>query len=73
MNRNRIFNGLSALLLVMLSFSSPWALDKGRPRMLINNPVYDAGKIMQGETVTHIYSVKNLGEMPLEIKGVSPG
>ena len=72
MNRNRIFDGLVALLLLILSFASAWALDRGSPRILINETVYDAGEIMQGETVTHIYLVKNLGEMPLEIKSVSP-
>jgi hypothetical protein len=73
MNKNRILNALPIMLLVILSFSSTWALDGDSPRIVIKEPVYNAGKIMQGETIAHVYSVQNLGELPLEIKSVKPG
>ena len=40
--------------------------------MVIDNPVKDFGKVMQGETIKHVFSFSNKGSTTLEILSVEP-
>jgi hypothetical protein len=42
------------------------------PSMIIDNPARDFGKVMQGETVKHVFSFSNKGTTALEILSVEP-
>ncbi|MCU0468763.1 MAG: DUF1573 domain-containing protein [Arcicella sp.] len=41
------------------------------PVMQIDTPVVDLGKIMEGDTIMHVYNFKNTGNMPLVLSNVS--
>jgi Protein of unknown function (DUF1573) len=41
------------------------------PVMEIDSSAVDLGKIMQGDTITHIYHFKNTGNMPLVVSNVN--
>ena len=42
------------------------------PSIFIDNPARDFGKVMQGETVKHVFSFSNKGTTALEILSVEP-
>jgi Protein of unknown function (DUF1573) len=39
--------------------------------MQIDTPTVDLGKIMQGDTIMHVYHFKNTGNMPLVVSNVN--
>jgi len=41
------------------------------PVMTIDTPSVDLGRLMQGDTIIHIYNFKNTGNMPLVLSNVS--
>jgi hypothetical protein len=41
------------------------------PVMQIDTPTVDLGKIMQGDTIMHVYHFKNTGNMPLVVSNVN--
>ncbi len=43
------------------------------PRMVIEQAVYDAGTVWQGETVSHEFVIKNEGKRALKIFKAKPG
>ena len=45
----------------------------GRPVIVIKERVFNAGKIHQGETISHDFKVRNEGDAPLKIDNVKPG
>jgi hypothetical protein len=42
------------------------------PSMIIDDPVKDFGKVMQGETIKHVFGFSNKGTTTLEILSVEP-
>jgi hypothetical protein len=48
-----------------------WGQDKA-PSMVFDNLVKDFGKVMQGETIKHVFSFSNKGSSTLEILSVGP-
>lgn len=61
------------LLLSILIPVSYGADEKPGPRMLIVEPVFDAGKVNQGNIIKHDFIVKNMGNKELNITRVDPG
>ncbi len=49
------------------------APEGGTPRLVIATPVYDAGEVWEGDTVTHSFVVRNTGNGTLAINQVKPG
>jgi len=46
----------------------------GKPNMIINQAVYDAGKVLRtGNPIEHVFLVKNAGDANLNILEVKPG
>ena len=41
------------------------------PTILVDQPVFDFGKVPEGGVIRHVFKVKNTGGTPLEIKSVS--
>jgi len=46
---------------------------QGQPRIVLDATTFDAGKVWEGEEVSHAFTVKNEGTAMLEIKNVKPG
>ncbi len=44
----------------------------GRPKAVAPEPIKDFGKVARGETLQHVFAVRNEGEGVLEITGVKP-
>ena len=42
------------------------------PRIEVKQERYDAGKVVAGQLVTHVYEIKNSGDEPLLIDRVQP-
>ena len=60
------------LLLFLLAYPST-AQEMTGPRMVIEKKVFTHKDVEQGETVEHIFKVRNPGTETLEIKKVVPG
>ena len=43
------------------------------PRMLIEETLFDAKEVPEGEMIQHTFRILNIGDQPLEIKNVRPG
>lgn len=43
------------------------------PQMVIEQPVFEAGEVWQGEIVSHDFIIKNKGKGPLKILKAKPG
>jgi len=57
------------LLVVAVSFGQG-----GKPKMVINEPVYNAGEVIKtGPPIEHTFIVKNTGDANLNILEVKPG
>ncbi len=44
-----------------------------KPRLMVEQPVYEAGDIEAGTQVSHEFLIRNEGDAPLEITEVKPG
>ncbi len=44
-----------------------------QPKITIDTTLYDAGKVDEGDRITHTFTVKNTGTAELTIKDVKPG
>jgi LEA14-like dessication related protein len=42
----------------------------GVPRVESIDPVYDFGKVYRGQMIEHTFTIQNVGDAPLEIKGI---
>ena len=63
-----------SLLIALLSAGSLIkAEEKKGPHLVITSPEYDAGRVGEGETISHAFEVKNTGEAELRILSVKPG
>jgi hypothetical protein len=58
------------LILIFIPYTA-LALEKSGPNILIVEPVFDAGKVDQGTTVTHDFIVRNTGDEALLITKVN--
>lgn len=66
---------VAALLAVFGAASGVFAQDApagARPRLAVDAITHNAGDVKTGETVSHDYIIKNVGNADLEIKGVTP-
>jgi len=45
----------------------------GQPAIAIDAAIFDAGEVMEGDIVTHAFTVKNTGAGLLNISAVKPG
>ena len=63
----------SAIVLVLVSavMAGP-ALSEGSGKLFINEAVFDAGKVVEGATVSHTFDLENKGEEPLQILRALP-
>lgn len=58
---------------LLFGFTSSLAVaGQGAPKLVCDQPTYDFGKMDDSMEVTHIFVLKNAGDLPLEIKQVSP-
>ena len=59
------------IISILIPFSS-FAQEKAGPRMVIIEPVFDAGNVNQGTTISHNFIVKNTDDEELLISKVAP-
>jgi hypothetical protein len=68
--------GLMVSVLLTLVLASPGVAAgvaaSQAPRVFVANPVYDFGKVMENQALTHTFIIKNSGNKPLKIKKVDP-
>ena len=64
---------MNLFILIMLIPVCSWAGDVTGPRMVIEEPTFDAGKVDQGTVLDHSFIVKNTGDEELQITKVDPG
>lgn len=53
----------------------PWA-NKGiwaAPQIQFDHTTFDFGKVIQGQTITHVFEFQNIGDETLSIKNVKAG
>ena len=43
------------------------------PKIVVDEPKFNWGEVLQGEKVEHVYKVRNTGTAPLRITNVKPG
>ena len=60
---------LCLILAILMPFSA-LAQENTDPNMVIADPVFDAGKVNQGTTVTHDFIIRNTGDETLLITSV---
>ena len=68
MNRNVVL----FLLLVLLPAPPAWAAEL-RPRLVIDEPVFEGGEFRPGATLSHEFTLRNEGAAALEIEEVRTG
>ena len=64
------------IILVLVIFLTPLfseATEGLHPEIYIENPSYDAGNVMEGTVIEHVFTVHNRGEEILDIRKISPG
>ncbi len=64
--QNRIF-----LILALILFSASFIFAEKGARIKFEKESWDFGKVKQGETLTHVFKFKNVGDEILKVKGVS--
>src|SRR5919198_1171592 len=57
--------------LLVLPFSQV-TIAHAAPQLVVEQPVYSFGTILQGKKVEHTFILKNAGDAPLQIKQVKP-
>ena len=63
------------LIVILLIFPGPaFSQDsQGIPLLALKERQFDFGKVKEGSSITHAFTIQNKGSVPLEIKKVSPG
>ena len=63
------------LLLILLIIALPFfsQAEQAVPRLFIEEPEFDFGKVKEGRRIAHAFTLQNKGTAILEIKKVSPG
>jgi len=70
----RLLYGTSSLIIwIILSLTAGWAQQATGPRMVLEEKYFDAKQVKEGKIIEHIFTVRNMGDRPLEIKKVNPG
>ncbi len=70
---------VSFFFLFFALVGQPWAGSQGKskptggPSLVISNPTYEAGKVLEGSEIVHTFVLKNEGTKDLIIKNVKPG
>ena len=66
-----LFIALSMFLLFVLPDTSRAQEERGRgPKISVDQPFFDLGRIDEGKPIMHTYVVKNLGNEDLQIERV---
>ncbi len=61
------------IFFITLSLTTGWAQQAVGPRMVLEEKSFDAQQIKEDEIIVHTFTVRNMGDRPLEIKKVNPG
>jgi hypothetical protein len=69
----RLFRVLWTLVIIGIFCASAAAKEKGVPKLIIKNGVFDMGKVNEGDTIKHTFLINNQGDAPLQIIDVKPG
>jgi hypothetical protein len=62
----------SAMWMCLIAALAALSAQDKAPSMVIDNPAKDFGRVMQGETLKHVFSFSNKGSSALEILNVEP-
>jgi hypothetical protein len=65
--------GIITLFLILTPGFHVLAQEGTGPVLVLNEKIYDFGKVKQGEVIEHTFGVFNKGDQPLLIGRVKPG
>jgi len=68
----RVYNCLVALFVVINVISTAMAVQGDGPQLFIEEKTFDFGKVDEGKTIEHAFTVRNRGNQPLIIEKVQP-
>lgn len=60
-------------LFIILNGIPICAKDTSKPILVLEDRIFDAKEVQEGEVIDHSFQVLNSGDSPLEIKNVKPG
>jgi hypothetical protein len=66
----RIFSLCCYLLLAGLLLSTAPSGAAAAPRLEVPQPIYDLGEIFEDQPLEHVFTLKNAGDTPLQIKNI---
>ncbi len=67
------FFALLAMMVLPVCAGAAQKAAKGGPKIVIPQPTFEAGKVVEGDQITHTFIIKNKGDKDLVIKSVKPG
>ena len=70
--RKRVYNCLLALFVVISLISTAMAVQGDGPQLFLEEKEFDFGKVDEGKTIEHAFTVYNRGDQPLIIEKVQP-
>jgi hypothetical protein len=72
MGKRRLSGILCIFLFASISYSA-LALETQRPKMVLNERIFDFNEVDKGEVIEHTFKVHNHGDQDLKIIKVKPG
>lgn len=61
------------ILFIICNGTAICAPDASGPTLVLEERIFDAKEVQEGEVINHSFKVNNSGDSPLEIKNVKPG
>lgn len=61
------------LCLIILGLSPSWTQAAVGPKMVIEEKLFNAMQVKEGDVIRHTFTVRNTGDQPLKIERVQPG
>ena len=71
--KRTLFGAFLLIICLFLCIPANLAQQAAGPRIVIEERLFDARQVKEGEVIEHTFTVKNKGKEVLEIRKVSPG
>ncbi len=71
--KRALFGAFLLIVCLFLCLPAGLAQQAAGPKMTIDEKLFDAKEVKEGEIIEHVFTVKNKGDEVLEIRKVNPG